>query len=116
MILSGQQVSLIPTSNPHLNSSCAVIEQVPLLTTMTDSRPKFRIFRFFKLIVVSLVVVTVLLLTAASLRTLSLDVNVGLQLADWEKSNNLSLVIDQKRKEELFDNFKGNFPFVVVSV
>lgn len=83
---------------------------------MTDSRPKFRIFRFLKLIAVSLVVVVVLLLAAASLRTLSLDVNVGLQLADWEKTNNLSLVIDHYRRKELLANFKGNLPFVVVKV
>lgn len=112
--LSVQQVSL--TQQPRLNRSCAASERVPLLTTMTDPRPKFRIFRFLKLIVVSLVVVVVLLLAAASLRTLSLDVNVGLQLADWEKTNNLSLVIDQNRRKELLANFKGNLPFVVVKV
>lgn len=78
---------------------------------MTDG-PKFRIFRFFKLIAISLVVVTVLLLATASLRTLSLDVNVGLQLADWEKTNNISLVIDEKRREELLANFKGDIIWV----
>lgn len=83
---------------------------------MTVPRPKFRILRFFKLIAVSLVVVTVLLLAAALLRTLSLDVNVGLQLADWEKTNNISLVINQNRREELLANFKGNLLFVVVRV
>lgn len=86
------------------------------MTTMTDARPKFKIFRFFKLIVATLVVVTLLLFTVASLRTLSLDVNVGLQLADWEKTNNISLVIDRHQREELLANFKGNLLSVVVKV
>ncbi|MED6293247.1 hypothetical protein CHARACLAT_008797 [Characodon lateralis] len=41
-----------------------------------------------------------------AIRTLSLDVNVGLQLARWEKSNNISLVIDQHQREELLARFK----------
>ncbi|CAG04004.1 unnamed protein product [Tetraodon nigroviridis] len=82
---------------------------------MTEPRAKFRIFRFLKLIVLSLVFVTVLLLAAASLRTLSLDVNVGLQLADWEKTNNVSLVIDQNRREELLANFKEAIRIPTVS-
>lgn len=83
---------------------------------MTEPRAKFRIFRFLKLIVLSLVFVTVLVLAAASLRTLSLDVNVGLQLADWEKTNNVSLVIDQNRREELLANFKGTLLSVAMRV
>lgn len=114
MTRSVQQASL--TYQPALIRSCAASERVPLWTTMTNPRPEFRIFRFLKLIVVGFVVVTVLLLAAASLRTLSLDVNVGLQLADWEKTSNISLVINQNRREELLANFKGNLLFAVVSV
>lgn len=77
---------------------------------MTDSGPKFKIVKFLKIILVTSVITTLVLFTVAALRTLSLDVNVGLQLARWEKTNNLSLVIDQQQKEELLAKFKGNFP------
>eukprot|EP00066_Takifugu_rubripes_P030433 XP_011619699.1 PREDICTED: probable carboxypeptidase PM20D1.2 [Takifugu rubripes] len=73
---------------------------------MTNPRPKFQIFKLFKLILISLAAVTVALFTAASLRTLSLDVNVGLQLAAWEKARNISLVVDAQRRDELLANFK----------
>lgn len=82
------------------------------MTTMTNPRPKFQTFKLFKLILISLAAVVVALFAAASLRTLSLDVNVGLQLAAWEKARNLSLVVDARRREELLANFKGNLQHV----
>lgn len=85
-------------------------------TTMTDSGPKFKIFKFVKIIISSFVIIALLLFTTASIRTLSLDVNVGLQLAHWEKTNNISLVIDHHQREELLANFKGNFRLLVGEV
>lgn len=82
---------------------------------MTDSGPKFRVFKFLKIIISSLVLTVLLLFTIASLRTLSLDVNVGLQLARWEKTNNISLVIDQHQREELLANFKEAIRIPTVS-
>ncbi|XP_075955493.1 N-fatty-acyl-amino acid synthase/hydrolase PM20D1.2 [Anarhichas minor] len=73
---------------------------------MTDSGPKFNIFKFLKIIISSFLIAVLLLLTIASIRTLSLDVNVGLQLAQWEKTNNISLVIGHRQREELLANFK----------
>lgn len=81
-------------------------------TTMTDSGPKFKILKFLKIIICSFIITLLLLFTVASLRTLSLDVNVGLQLARWEKTNNISLDIDQRQREELLANFKGHFSLV----
>lgn len=79
---------------------------------MTDSGPKFKIVKFLKIIIVTSVITTLVLFTVAALRTLSLDVNAGLQLARWEKTNNISLAIDQHQREELLAKFKGNFPQV----
>lgn len=76
------------------------------ITTMTESKPK--IWKFFKIIVSSLLIIVLMLFTGAAIRTLSLDVNVGLQLAHWEKSNNIALVINQHDREQLLANFKGN--------
>lgn len=75
---------------------------------MTDSGPKCNIFKFLKIIFCSFAITILLLFTVASLRTLSLDVNAGLQLARWEKTNNISLVIDHHQREELLARFKGN--------
>lgn len=75
---------------------------------MTDPKPKFKILKFLKIISASFGVVLLVLLTVASLRTLTLDVNAGLQLARWETTNNISLAIDPRQREELLANFKGN--------
>ncbi|XP_034552591.1 N-fatty-acyl-amino acid synthase/hydrolase PM20D1.2-like [Notolabrus celidotus] len=73
---------------------------------MTDTGPKFRILKFVKIVISSLFITALLLFTIASIRTLTLDVNAGLQLAHWEKTNNIQLVIDQHQREELLANFK----------
>nr|XP_046253513.1 N-fatty-acyl-amino acid synthase/hydrolase PM20D1.2-like isoform X2 [Scatophagus argus]XP_046253514.1 N-fatty-acyl-amino acid synthase/hydrolase PM20D1.2-like isoform X2 [Scatophagus argus] len=82
---------------------------------MTDSGPKFKVFKFLKIVISSVVIIIVLLFTIASLRTLSLDVNLGLQLAHWEKTNNVSLVIDHRQREELLSNFKEAIRIPTVS-
>uniref|UniRef100_A0A3P9J3P6 Peptidase M20 domain containing 1, tandem duplicate 2 n=1 Tax=Oryzias latipes TaxID=8090 RepID=A0A3P9J3P6_ORYLA len=53
--------------------------------------------------------------TIASIRTFSLDVNVGLQLARWEKTNNILLVIDHHQREELLAKFKEAIKIPTVS-
>lgn len=83
---------------------------------MTDSSQKIKLIKFLKITAGSFVIVILLLFTAASLRILSLDVNVGLQLAQWEKTNNITLVIDDHQREELLTNFKGNVPPVTLRV
>ncbi|KAF1390194.1 hypothetical protein PFLUV_G00055560 [Perca fluviatilis] len=84
-------------------------------TTMTDSGPKFKIFKCLKIIISSFLITVLLLFTIASIRTLSLDVNVGLQLARWEKTNNISLVIDHHQREELLAHFKEAIRIPTVS-
>lgn len=81
---------------------------------MTDSGPRFKIFKFLKIIIGSFLITIVVLSTIASIRTLSLDVNVGLQLAHWEKTNNISVVIDHHHREQLLANFKGNVRLLVM--
>uniref|UniRef100_A0A8C6PUF4 Peptidase M20 domain containing 1 n=1 Tax=Nothobranchius furzeri TaxID=105023 RepID=A0A8C6PUF4_NOTFU len=46
------------------------------------------------------------LFSIAAIRTFSLDVNAGLQLARWEKTDNISLVIQQHDREQLLARFK----------
>lgn len=73
---------------------------------MTDSGPKFKTVKFLKIISVSFGVLVLVLLAAATIRILSLDVNAGLQLARWETRSNISLAIDHRQREELIANFK----------
>nr|XP_020467594.1 N-fatty-acyl-amino acid synthase/hydrolase PM20D1 [Monopterus albus] len=73
---------------------------------MTDSRANFKVFKLLKIIFSSFLVAALLLFTVASIRTFTLDVNVGLQTAHWEKTNNISLVIDHHQRKELLENFK----------
>ncbi|XP_049921813.1 N-fatty-acyl-amino acid synthase/hydrolase PM20D1.2 [Epinephelus moara] len=82
---------------------------------MTDSGPKFKIIKFLKIIISSFLITVLLLFTIASIRTLSLDVNVGLQLAQWEKTSNISLAIDQHHREKLLANFKEAIRIPTVS-
>ncbi|XP_038138572.1 N-fatty-acyl-amino acid synthase/hydrolase PM20D1.2 [Cyprinodon tularosa] len=80
---------------------------------MADS--KIQAWKFLKIIVFTFFITVLLLFTSATIRTLSLDVNVGLQLARWEKSNNISLVIDQHQREELLAKFKEALRIPTVS-
>ncbi|CAN9516000.1 unnamed protein product [Ophioblennius macclurei] len=74
-----------------------------------------RIGRIFRIVAGSLGLAVLLLLAAASIRTLSLDVNAGLELARWEKTDNISLVIEQRHRDELLENFKEAIRIPTVS-
>ncbi|XP_022618767.1 N-fatty-acyl-amino acid synthase/hydrolase PM20D1 isoform X1 [Seriola dumerili] len=82
---------------------------------MTESGQKFKIFKFLKIMISSFLIIILLLFTVASIRTFSLDVNAGLQLANWEKTKNISLVIDHHQREELIANFKEAIRIPTVS-
>uniref|UniRef100_A0A1A8S649 Peptidase M20 domain containing 1 n=1 Tax=Nothobranchius rachovii TaxID=451742 RepID=A0A1A8S649_9TELE len=71
---------------------------------MTES--KMSTIRILKLAVCSLLLAAFVLFSIASIRTFSLDVNTGLQLARWEKTDNISLVIQQHDREQLLARFK----------
>ncbi|XP_047424544.1 N-fatty-acyl-amino acid synthase/hydrolase PM20D1.2 [Mugil cephalus] len=82
---------------------------------MTDSGSKFKIFKFLKIIISSLLITVIFLFTIATIRTFTLDVNVGLQLARWEKTKNISLVIDHHQREQLLNHFKEAIRIPTVS-
>lgn len=65
-------------------------------------------YKFIKIVFISVFITILAVFSIASIRTFSLDVNAGLQLAQWEKTNNMSLVIDHHQREELLAKFKGN--------
>lgn len=94
------------TSRGRWFSQTGCTKQFPLTdATMTESN--FQVYKFVKLVFISVFIVFLSVFTIASIRTFSLDVNVGLQLARWEKTNNILLVIDHHQREELLAKFKG---------
>ncbi|KAM4610680.1 N-fatty-acyl-amino acid synthase/hydrolase PM20D1.2-like [Polymixia lowei] len=82
---------------------------------MTDRGSKFKILKFLKIIIFTLLFISLLLFIIATVRTLSLDVNVGLQLAQWEKTNNIASDINQRQRQELLANFKDAIRIPTVS-
>ncbi|KAM9856158.1 N-fatty-acyl-amino acid synthase/hydrolase PM20D1.2-like [Aulostomus maculatus] len=71
--------------------------------------------KVLKIVISSVLIVILVLCTIASIRTLSLDVNAGLQLTQWEKTNNISLAMDHHQREELFASFKEAIQIPTVS-
>ncbi|KAF7667440.1 hypothetical protein LDENG_00060380 [Lucifuga dentata] len=83
---------------------------------MKDSGPNYKIYKSIKIIICTFFITILMLFSIASVRTVLLDVNAGLQLADWEKTNSLSLVINHHQREELFHHFKEAIRIPTVSL
>ncbi|XP_066527810.1 N-fatty-acyl-amino acid synthase/hydrolase PM20D1.2-like [Hoplias malabaricus] len=81
---------------------------------MTDRNKKGRIIRFLKLVSLSLLLFLLVLFLVATVRTFTLEVNAGFQLAQWEKKN-ISPEINQHQREELLENFKEAIRIPTVS-
>ncbi|XP_019962793.1 N-fatty-acyl-amino acid synthase/hydrolase PM20D1.2 [Paralichthys olivaceus] len=71
---------------------------------MTESGQRFKAIKFLKIIFCSLLVVVSLLLTVASIRTLTVDGSD--QLAHWEGTNNISLELDPQHRQELLTRLR----------
>ncbi|XP_057686236.1 N-fatty-acyl-amino acid synthase/hydrolase PM20D1.2 [Corythoichthys intestinalis] len=71
--------------------------------------------KFLKIILGTGFAFIFILVTIASIRTLSLDVNAGLQLARWETVSNISFDIDHRKREELLTRFKEAIRIPTVS-
>lgn len=82
---------------------------------MTERTAKFRVFKFLKIVSFSLSFVLLVLFIIATVRTLTLEVHAGLQLAHWEKTNNIISDINQHQREELLDHFKEAIRIPTVS-
>lgn len=82
---------------------------------MADPRSRSKLFRCVKSVFYALLFIILSIFTIASLRTFSLNVNVGLQLAHWEKTNNIAFDISQRQREELLTNFKEAIRIPTVS-
>lgn len=77
------------------------------IVKMTDRIGKCNIMKLVKIVSLSLLFVVIVCFVAATLRTLTFDVNSGLQLAHWEKTNNIASDINQHQRKELLANFRG---------
>uniref|UniRef100_A0A8L0DLB6 Peptidase M20 dimerisation domain-containing protein n=1 Tax=Oncorhynchus mykiss TaxID=8022 RepID=A0A8L0DLB6_ONCMY len=82
---------------------------------MTERSAKLNILKFVKIVSFSLLLVILAFFVAATVRTLTFDVNAGLQLAHWEKTNNIASDINQHQREELLSNFRDAIRIPTVS-
>ncbi|XP_077586352.1 N-fatty-acyl-amino acid synthase/hydrolase PM20D1.2 [Stigmatopora nigra] len=71
--------------------------------------------KFLKIIIGTGFAAFLIVLTIASIRTLSLDVNAGFQLARWETVSNISLDINHHQRKELLNRFKEAIRIPTVS-
>lgn len=86
-----------------INTLCVCCQ----IVKMTDRSGKCNIMKLVKIVSLSLLFVVIVCFVAATLRTLTFDVNSGLQLAHWEKTNNIASDINQHQRKELLANFRG---------
>ncbi|CAL8367367.1 unnamed protein product [Lota lota] len=82
---------------------------------MAAPGPNSKLLFYVKGIFFALLFITLSVLTIACLRTFSLNVNVGLKLADWEKTKHIGFDLSQRQREELFTNFKEAIRIPTVS-
>lgn len=61
-----------------------------------------------KVVALSLLLTLIIVFLVATTRTFTLDVNAGLQLAQWEKTTFISPDISPEQREVLLAHFKGN--------
>lgn len=73
--------------------------------TEHDALP--RMIKSLKLVALSLLLTLFILFLVASVRLFTLEVNAGLQLAQWEETTYISADLNTKEKGVLRANFKG---------
>ncbi|XP_024915304.1 N-fatty-acyl-amino acid synthase/hydrolase PM20D1.2 isoform X2 [Cynoglossus semilaevis] len=92
-----------------------MVPPIQQLFDKADSGSKFKMQKFLRIVGYSVLFSTTTLFILLCVRTLSLDKNVGLQLAHWEKTKNISLAIDHELRDELLDNLKEGIRIPTVS-
>ncbi|XP_053499242.1 N-fatty-acyl-amino acid synthase/hydrolase PM20D1.2 [Ictalurus furcatus] len=79
------------------------------------SSTSLRIIRFLKVVALSLLLTLLVLFLLATARTFTLEVNSGLQLAQWEKTIYISADISTEQRAGLLANFKDAIRIPTVS-
>lgn len=70
---------------------------------------RLRITKLLKVVFLSLLFIFTGLILVATVRTISLDVNIGLKLAQWEMTEHIPPNITSAHRQRLISNFKGKF-------
>ncbi|XP_030624855.1 N-fatty-acyl-amino acid synthase/hydrolase PM20D1.2 [Chanos chanos] len=82
---------------------------------MTGNGTKPGTLKVLKVVVLSLALVLLILFLIATVRTFTLEVNAGLQLAQWERTSKISPDISQQQREKQLANFKEAIQIPTVS-
>lgn len=81
---------------------------------MTGHSTQWRLFKFFKVLVLSLILSLALLFLVATVRTFTFDVSAGLQLGKWENTISISPHLTPQQRKDLLANFKGKINVEIV--
>nr|XP_023649262.1 N-fatty-acyl-amino acid synthase/hydrolase PM20D1 isoform X1 [Paramormyrops kingsleyae] len=84
-------------------------------TNMTGQSRGPKVLVFLRIAFLSLILVLVVLLLVATIRTFSLDVNSGLQLGKWERTAIIPEHISAAQREQLLSNLKEAIQIPTVS-
>ncbi|XP_072553345.1 N-fatty-acyl-amino acid synthase/hydrolase PM20D1.2-like [Salminus brasiliensis] len=82
---------------------------------MTGHNTPWRSVRLLKVVFLSLLLILLIVFLVATVRTFTLGVNAGLQLAEWEKTNTVSPDINEQQRELLLARFKEAIRIPTVS-
>lgn len=74
---------------------------------MTGHSTHWKLWKFIKVLIFSVIFSVIVLLLVATVRTFTLDVDSGLQLGKWENTTTISLHLRTQQRKNLLANFKG---------
>ncbi|KAG9269546.1 N-fatty-acyl-amino acid synthase/hydrolase PM20D1 [Astyanax mexicanus] len=82
---------------------------------MTGHSSPWRIVRLVKVAFLTVLLIALIVFSVATVRTLTLEVNAGLQLAEWEKTSSIKPEISKQQRELLLHNFREAIRIPTVS-
>lgn len=75
---------------------------------MTGHSAQWKLFKFLKVLLFSLIFSITVLILVATVRTFTFDADAGLLLGKWENTTAISLHLSPQQRKNLLADFKGN--------
>uniref|UniRef100_A0A671QN52 Probable carboxypeptidase PM20D1.2 n=1 Tax=Sinocyclocheilus anshuiensis TaxID=1608454 RepID=A0A671QN52_9TELE len=82
---------------------------------MTGHSARWKLFKFLKVLLFSVIFSITVLFLVATVRTFTFDVDAGLQLGKWENTTAISLHLSPQQRKNLLANFKAAIQIPTVS-
>lgn len=74
---------------------------------MTGHKTQWKLFKLFKVVLLTFILSLTLLFLVATVRTFTFDVSAGLHLGKWENTNTIAPHLTPQQKKDLLANFKA---------